>query len=347
MHKDYVEIVTTPLEVPTSEYERVYGLEFEGDTARFEDDLLQTIALMVDRRRFIRSPEPPTQVSYHVPSAFLREPLTIGQRGVINRIETPKVADYCVSVQDELAKVPIVERAERLRHLPDLFEEQGLQATFSDVPFHEACGEWAGRPRQFWAREKFADRLSIFGYLLNEAGVALHFEDGFRPVGVQEGLFKRRVDWTKRDYPDWSDAQIIQEARSKTAVMPRLASHKAGAAVDARLRSLATGQLLDFGHEYPDGGAIVFPKTPFITGEQWRNRQLFAVAAQLSGLTLYVGEDWHVSYGDNLASLTADGIVDPSYVAQYGPIKRFDDRANSGAVLETYAADELDRVFDI
>ena len=201
------------------------------------------------------------------------------------------------------------------------------------------------KDRVFWARETFTHRLAALGHALNEIGLQLHFEDAFRPVGVQEGLFKRRIEWTKRDYPDWSDERIVQEAMSKTAVRPRLASHKAGAAVDARIRSVADGQIQDFGHDYPDGGAIVFPKTPFITQEQWFNRQLFHIGSQMCGLTLYVGEDWHVSFGDNLASLQ-NGNVDPEYIAQYGPIKAFDANAGKGEIIEIYKDNELDDVFD-
>lgn len=280
----------------------------------------------------------------YIPPVFLKEPLTSEQAAAINNTETAAVADYALGVQAQLAKVPIEESGEPVVNLRHLFAYAEVPATFSDVPFHSACGEWAGKERQFWAREGFASRVAMMGKLLQTQEVALHFEDVFRPVGVQEGLFKRRVEWTRRDHPDWSDEQIIAEAQSKTAVMPRLASHKGGAAVDARLRSLGTDTLLDIGHNYPDGGALVFPKTPFVTANQWHNRQLFQIAAGLADTTLYVGEDWHISYGDNLASLDEHGRVRPGYVAQYGPIKDFD--RETGVVTEVYSQSELDQVFD-
>ncbi len=325
-------------------YGDLHGIKFvknvAADLSKLEDFAMQMVAR-------VKSEEPnivtPTTISYYAPECVLAHPLTTQQRAAVNRAFTPEVANFTVGVQRELAKIPIAESFERLKHIGTYLGERGINATYSNIPFHEACGEWAGQDRQFWARESFVARLAIFGSALSEIGLELHFEDAFRPTGVQEGLFKRRVAWTRRDYPEWSDEQIIQEAMSKTAVKPRLASHKAGAAVDARLRSIVDGRILDFGHEYPDGGAIVFPRIPFITANQWFNRQLFYIGSQISGLTLYIGEDWHVSYGDNLASLK-NGVVDPNYTAQYGPIKAFD--TDSGEITEVYDNEELDSLFD-
>ena len=325
----------------------------EPDVRRIEPDVrkLDNIAesLMIQQasldalRRRLRIDAPERVVAY-IPDTVLVGQPTIEQVRAYNRNNTDVVAEYSVGIQKELETVPIIESEEKLVYLPKLFEGDGVRADFSKIPFHEACGEWAGKERQFWAREAFADRLLYMGALLNTMDVRLRFEDVFRPVGVQEGLFKRRVAWTKRDNPDWDDDRVVMEAQSKTAVKPRLASHKAGAAADARMVNEHTGKIMDFGHDYPDGGALVFPHTNFITEEQWLNRQMFQIAAGLSGLTLYVGEDWHVSYGDNLASLNSDGVVDKEYIAKYGPIKEYDPR--TGRIISGYDEGGLDKTFD-
>src|SRR6185436_8960973 len=139
-----------------------------------------------------------------------------------------------------------------------------------------------GKERQFWVRDEFADRLALMGGLVASIGLQIHFEDAFRPLGVQEGLFQRRVSWTIADHPEWAMDRVIAEARSKTAVTPRLASHKGGAAVDLMLQE-ASGAFLDIGHHYPDGGALVYQKTPFVTQEQWQNRQILQIASRLAG----------------------------------------------------------------
>jgi D-alanyl-D-alanine dipeptidase len=345
------EVIQQVLPAPDEQaYRAQYGVEFVAPTDGQRSDFDELVVGLIQERQILHNlgedegiiPTKPAVV-YH-PTAFLAAPLTAEQTIAINNGETADVAKYAISVQAELAKVPIVESGEGMIHLPNLFAAAGVPAEFSDKPFDPACGDWAGQPRQFWAREGFAKRLLIMGKLLDSAGVELQFEDGFRPVGVQEGLFKRRVAWTKRDHPDWTEEQVITEAQSKTAVKPKLASHKGGAAADAMLVDQQTGKVLDFGHEYPAGGALVFPRTPFVTAEQWRNRQLLQVTAGLAGLTLYVGEDWHVSYGDNLASLDEHGNVTPGYAAKYGPIKDFD--RTTGEITEIYNAEEADKVFD-
>ncbi len=342
-------IIRQGLHAPDPRANQLYGVEFVPPTTeqlRSFDDLCSGLA---EERRALDGLCAGLGITMtkkavlYEPTAFLSAPLTAQQKATINQNETSAVADYCIGVQAGLGRVPIVESGERMVHLPELFAGSGLPASFSDTPFHAACGEWAGKQREFWARESFANRLVVMGMLLETAGVQLHFEDAFRPVGVQEGLFKRRVEWTRNDHPDWSEDQIIAEAQSKTAVRPKLASHKGGAAIDAQLRDIKTGQLLDSGHKYPDGGVLVFPLTPYVTAEQWRTRQLFQVAAGLSDLTLYVGEDWHVSYGDNLASLDEQARVRPGYVAQYGPVKDFDH--TTGELTSTYSAEEAEQVF--
>ncbi len=318
-------------------YENAYGLSF-------------TEAKHLEIRRFIeeysnkfgnRSEFGPINIP--IPLYFLSEPATKEQVKLINEHETQVVADTAVNMQKRLLGVPIVEIFEPMTSLSEIFSQSGVHATFSQKPFHEACGIYAGKLRDFWVRDEFAKRLVQLGQIISNDGLSIHFEDAFRPVGVQEGLFKRRVDWTKNDHPDWSEDMVVNEARSKTAVTPRLASHKAGAAVDLRL--VRDGKLIDIGHDYPDGGALVFLNTPFLTKEQWQNRTLLRIASHFAGLTMYVGEDWHLSLGDNLASLDDDLIPKEDYVAKYGPIKDFD--RDTGEIKSIYLAEELDIVFKL
>jgi D-alanyl-D-alanine dipeptidase len=337
-----------PLDIPdVGLCQEQYGVEFVPPAPEQLASFTRLCDELVEERRGLAEVDPGVAevkpAVLYEPAYFLTMPLTPEQAATINNKEAPSIAQYCVGVQVEIARVPIEESREPMSHLPGVFSAAGLGATFSEVPFHAACGDWGGKEREFWARKGLASRLVVMGKLLDVAGVQLHVEDAYRPVGVQEGLFRRRVDWTKRDHAGWTEQQVITEAQSKTAVMPRLASHKGGAAIDARLRDVRTGELLDFGHNYPDGGALVFPRSPFITVEQWRNRQLFQVAAGLSDLTLYVGEDWHVSYGDNLASLDEHGTVRPRYIAKYGPLRDFDH--STGAITAVYEQGEMDRIF--
>ena len=97
--------------------------------------------------------------------------------------------------------------------------------------------------------------------------------------------------------------------------------------------------MLEIGHEYPEGGAIVELDSPFVTQTQWQNRQLLYVGATLHNVAVYPGEDWHISYGDNL-----DAVVRRKDYAKYGPIKNFD--ILSGVVTDVYRGEEIDRSYE-
>jgi len=271
---------------------------------------------------------------------FLKEPPTSAQREAIDAGETIALAAVSVAQQDEIARVPIQENREPLVCLRELDEAHSLGWDFSEKGFHPACGDWAGKPRVFRVRAGLAERLRAMTKRLYRINLSLFFEDAFRPVGVQEGLLKRRLNWVKEQHPDWNTDQIITEVRSKTAVTPRLASHKSGAAVDVRLRSEETGEFLDIGHAYAEGGALVQLDSPFVTQQQWQNRQLLYAVARLESVAMYPGEDWHLSYGDNLAGW----VYQHTQPAPYGPIKSYDE--TTGEIGETYQPDELDELLE-
>jgi D-alanyl-D-alanine dipeptidase len=202
------------------------------------------------------------------------------------------------------------------------FNDVGVEATFTDEPISEYCGELAGKPKVFFVRETVAQQHVDVAQALGEIGVRLHIEDAFRPMGVQEGLFQKVIEMAIAAHPEFDAAAIIAQARSKVAVAPCFAGHKGGAATDISLINIHNGVRLDPGNEYLDMDAMVIMDFPYITFEQFRARQLFALSMGMVGLMAYPGEDWHVSSGDIGAALASD---DPSsYPVKYGPIRGFD-----------------------
>ena len=286
------------------------------------------------------SPIPEYQII--IPDFFLARPLSNSQRKLVDESLGTFYAQRSVSQQEVIATVPIRESSERMLFLPKLFQERDLLLSLSDIPFNKACGEWADKPRVFWTRESMANRLLILAEAFSKIDLLFHIEDAFRPVGVQEGLFKRRVGWIQNEHPDWDWNKVLLEAKSKTAVSPRLASHKSGAAIDITLRRISDGSSLDLGNKYLEGGALVAVDCPFITTEQWQTRQLFANSFRMAGFAIYDGEDWHASYQDNLAGVL-DGKVINGYVAKYGPVKSFS--LETGQILEVYDPGEYNEPY--
>ena len=279
---------------------------------------------------------------------FLKNPLTDEQKKAVNDTLGPIYAQESVQFQERLANLPIEESGEKMVSLVERLSRAGSpRVSFSDKPFHPASlNGWAGKPRVFWVRETVADKLVSAATALNEVGIMPHFEDGFRPIGVQEGLLKRRVqEIIIPAHPDWDPVddfeKIMTEAQSKTAIKPVFAGHKGGAAVDLTLRTL-DGIPLPLGNEYPQGDALVNLDCPYVTREQWKTRQVFKNIMLLVGMNPYPGEDWHGSFGDNLAGANPDGSPKDGYVAQYGPIKGFDPQTGE---IEPYHPTDYDRPF--
>lgn len=257
---------------------------------------------------------------------FLAKPLTDEQKRRIDQVLGPGAAQEGVALQDKLGVVPVKECGERMVSIPRLFTREHIPLSVSKKPFNAACGKWANKPRVYWTRESVAQRLLLAGQSLQQIGIMMHLEDAFRPLGVQEGLFLRRVKLILQEHPEWLNdwESVWTEARSKTAVAPWMAGHKSGAAVDITLQTMQ-GAPLPLGNNYPDGGPRVALHFPYLTQDEWNTRMLFAQTMELSGLRIYPFENWHASFGDLSAGITfgENVSVTPDYATQYGPIRGF------------------------
>ncbi len=276
----------------------------------------------------VKPPQLPTPNGDGPEIGFLKAPegLSPEELKSLNGKLSSVYASEGVEFQDvHVEKTQTVESKERMVSLRAIFTQEEMvgKVQFSDARFNEACGLVNGeaRLREFWVREEVSKRLVQVVKALNAINVGLKFEDGFRPLGVQEGLFVRRVKMILDAHTDWTYEQnfdqILIEARSKTGYTPIVSAHKGGAAVDATLYNLGEKNTRDLGNAYPAGEAQVALNFPFVTHEQWETRQLFSTAMQMVGLTPYLWEDWHASYGDNLAA-------GDTHHAIYGPIRGFD-----------------------
>ena len=313
---------------------RELGLCFVEPDVKVSNELFENLKTLSGR---LNKQIPPPIIPAE---GFLKESLTASQSKDIDKLLGEKYARAAVQLQDKLAtSVVIKESGEEMVSLPLLFEKNNVPLSLSGVPFHEVCGEWSGKERVFWTRKGVSEKILNAGKALQALGIVLHLEDAFRPIGVQEGLFLRRVKLTLQQHPDWAQdwKKVWAEARSKTAVSPFMSGHKSGAAVDITLRKI-NGTPLPLGNKYPEGGPKVAVRFPFITQEEWSTRQLFTQTMEMSDLRIYPYENWHSSFGDLSAGIAAfsDTEVTPNYNGIYGPIKGFDLKTGE---IEPYKAD--------
>ncbi len=260
---------------------------------------------------------------------ILTQPLTEEQ---MNRVATEldlPYGSYFTQLQDTARKTPIIEAGEKMVDIRETFATAGVAATFSNIPINPAAGkEWGGKPRVFWAREGVTSLVLKAAEAFREIGITLHFEDGFRPEGVQEGLFRSIWKIQKEQHPNLDNTQLLDVVGSMIAFAPWNAGHKSGAAVDYTLRTL-DGKPLDLGHQYLQLGAKVALNFPFLIWEQVATRRLFEKVSEMAGLSVYPGEDWHVSDADTLAAMVRENPQ--TYATKYAAIKSFD--LQTGAII--------------
>ena len=253
----------------------------------------------------------------------------------VNPNLSEKYAQESLDLLDSLRDIRYKEGSEKMVDLGLLLDSAGAQYVFSRKPFHSSCGEYGNKDRVFWVRETVAKLFTNYSLALNTIGIKAKVEDAFRPIGVQEGLLKRRLKMVLEEKPGLQNEteRLLKEVRSMTAVYPALAGHKSGAAIDMTLYNLDNSPL-DLGNYYPEGGAKVALKYPYVTEGIWYTRQLFLHSATMAGFSVYPYEDWHINYGDLSSAIQyKDGqfIKDGSVEIKYGPIKSFD--SNTGEVL--------------
>jgi len=252
------------------------------------------------------------------PKGFLIKELTEQQRNLLNAVLGLQYARRNAEQQAELRNVPLVESGEQMVDLREHLQS-GSQVSFSDKPFHEACGSYAKKKRIMCVRQEVATKLMLVCRALNEVHMSAHIEDCWRPPEVQQGLLLRRLVDVARANPDWNWEQVKMVAMSLTAPSPGLAGHQAGAAVDWRIYDIDGRDFLPLGNDYPEGGAHSSLEFPYLTAQQWRTRTLFASVMRMQGFRLLLTEDWHASHGDR--GMGADGAL--TRKAHFGPLQSF------------------------
>ena len=133
--------------------------------------------------------------------------------------------------------------------------------------------------------------------------------DGFRPLSVQEKLYKGLWDLRTEENPDWDDNRLKEEVEKFVACPsfdPACPSpHNTGGAVDltvvdAHGKELSMGTEFDEFHERSYGD--YFDREPGVgeerASEHQKNRLLLSGILGSVGFAPYKWEWWHFSFGD-------------------------------------------------
>jgi D-alanyl-D-alanine dipeptidase len=138
-----------------------------------------------------------------------------------------------------------------------------------------------------------------FGY---EAGeLEIHLFEGLRDIATQKILFDTLFEKIKREDPQLSDEEAYaQTSKFVSPYLNNVPVHSTGAAIDIHLYSNKKCDYCHMGRfNSSKGGAPTFSDEVF--EDHKLHRLLLLIAATRAGLTNYVYEFWHFSYGDRYA----------------------------------------------
>ena len=147
------------------------------------------------------------------------------------------------------------------------------------------------------------DRLAPeFGYEAGELEIRLF--EGLRDLATQKKLFDMVMSNISQKNPGMTQEEAhLETSKWVSPYVNNVPTHSTGAAIDIHLWSNKTNTFCDMGPYNTSGSkSPTFSNDPELTEQQKKNRLLFVIAATEAGLTNYVYEFWHYSYGDRYAS---------------------------------------------
>ena len=164
-------------------------------------------------------------------------------------------------------------------------------------------------------RETVAHRVNIVQKSLPE-GLTLTVGTALRTLDMQRDIRERLSAEMTEKHPDWSRATLARMLNRMVAPPDDVSPppHLTGGALDVGLRG-PDGEALDFSS--PVEGWDAAPTYHHRLSDQARaSRILLITAMEAAGLTNYVGEWWHWSYGDQGWALRVGNPV-----AYYGAVE--------------------------
>ncbi|WP_235801815.1 M15 family metallopeptidase [Ureibacillus manganicus] len=146
--------------------------------------------------------------------------------------------------------------------------------------------------------------------------------DGYRPIQVQESIFRIFSENIKKRNPDLTNEQVYQETLKYVAIPSveptRTSPHITGGAVDLTLGDF-TGNALDLGTEFDEmsekSATSYFEYHPGVNEIALKNRRILYNCMTNVGFNNYSEEWWHYDYGNVSWARRLE-----SDIVLYGPI---------------------------
>ena len=125
--------------------------------------------------------------------------------------------------------------------------------------------------------------------------------EGFRPLAQQRFMYEEIKGEFAKKHPEWKKATLNRIANTLSAPPddPCPPPHTTGGAVDLSLMDTKTHEWLDMTSPFGMDETSAQGDTKGLSEEAQVNRRKLFDALEKTGLTNYLGEWWHWSYGDS------------------------------------------------
>ena len=149
-------------------------------------------------------------------------------------------------------------------------------------------------------RQRVAEMLAEAADAL-PAGIAFAIIEGVRPINQQRSMYETVKAEFAAKHPEWNRATLHRVTNRLCAPPDDKCPppHTTGAAVDLILVNSDSGDWLDMVSPFEMGESSATTKMPGLSKIAQANRELLVKSLSATGLTNYVGEWWHWSYGDS------------------------------------------------
>jgi len=168
------------------------------------------------------------------------------------------------------------------------------------IHFAQKHPKFEGMPRTPKVRKGVAERLAQAAESLPE-GIDMVIIEGFRPLAQQRFMYEELKKEFAAKHPEWGKATLHRITNTMSAPPDDSCPppHSTGGAVDLSLLRVKGGEWLDMTSPFEMDDTSAPGDTPGLSGEARANRRLLFDALGKTGLTNYLGEWWHWSYGDS------------------------------------------------
>ena len=220
--------------------------------------------------------------------------------------EWPLIPVICRDLVFEKSREVLIDTASHFYHDPLVKITPSTRLRVYSVYYHDHI---PGALKEVYTRSRVLEKLSALLEKLPESLGILVF-DAWRPLAVQEALredFKKQLE---RDYPDLTEAEILDVLNQFVALPsqdPQKPSpHLTGGSIDLTLFSVETGIPLKMGTDFdamlPSAWSHFFEDRILEEEEKeiQRNRRILIHGMESVGFSNLPSEWWHFDYGNQL-----------------------------------------------